>query len=96
VGYAAVIALPDTANYEKNGFVIIILAADYVWTAGFANCFAPKNAISRDREQVDRPFEMKNIFTTSSTKCRHCGSITENSSDTYVIGASINLQSMMK
>lgn len=42
--------------------------------------FCPREAISRDREKVEKPFEVKTIFTARVITCKRCNSFTfENS-----------------
>lgn len=43
--------------------------------------FCPRGAISRDRQKLDRPFEVNNIYSISSTQCRRCGIITANNAE---------------
>jgi len=38
--------------------------------------FCPREAISRDREKVERPFEAKVIHTVPVVNCKHCENIT--------------------
>jgi Pyruvate/2-oxoacid:ferredoxin oxidoreductase delta subunit len=52
------------------------------FTSGFClDCricqlFCPGEAIRRDRQMVDDPFEVKSIYSSSISNCRRCGSIT--------------------
>jgi Fe-S-cluster-containing hydrogenase component 2 len=41
----------------------------------------PKEAISRNRQKVEKPFEVSNIYSTSSKECRRCGGTTVDSSE---------------
>ncbi|RJE47150.1 MULTISPECIES: 4Fe-4S binding protein [unclassified Dehalobacter] len=38
--------------------------------------FCPREAISRDREKVEKPFEATTLFSAAAIKCRRCTSIT--------------------
>ncbi|MFA5537002.1 MAG: 4Fe-4S dicluster domain-containing protein [Bacillota bacterium] len=38
--------------------------------------FCPKEAVSRDREQLEKPFERVNIFTAAVIECKKCGKTT--------------------
>lgn len=45
--------------------------------------FCPQEAISRDREKVENPFELLSIYTVSVDKCKRCENLTSNKSRCY-------------
>lgn len=64
---------------EKDGVCTHHFTNGFCLDCQICQMFCPKEAITRDREKVENPFEAKNIHCTTSTKCKRCGSITEDS-----------------
>ena len=63
---------------EKDGVCTHHFTSGLCLDCRICQLFCPGEAISRNRESDERPFDVKSIYSTSSAKCRRSGSLTEN------------------
>lgn len=45
--------------------------------------FCPMEAISRDRQKVESPFDVKCVYSTSANRCLRCGGVTPSSDEDF-------------
>lgn len=62
---------------ERDGVCMYSFTNGFCLDCQICQMFCPKEAITRSREKVKRPFEAKIIRNIASTKCKRCGNITE-------------------
>jgi ferredoxin len=60
----------------KNSNCIHYFTSGLCLDCRICQLFCPREAISRDREKVEKPFETKTIYSAATIKCQRCDSTT--------------------